>query len=57
MGNRSAAAFDTEDSAELAYWMKNVMPYTEGNDGKDQERSTGSPEYHGTNCPEGHCSH
>jgi len=33
MGNRSAAAFDTEDSAELAYWMKNVMPYTEGNDG------------------------
>lgn len=33
MGNRSAAAFDTEDSAELTYWMKNVMPYTEGNDG------------------------
>lgn len=29
MGNRSAADFDTENAAEMAYWMKNVMPYTE----------------------------
>ena len=29
MGNRSAADFDTEDTTEMAYWMKNVMPYTE----------------------------
>ena len=29
MGNRNAASFDTEDTAELAFWMKNVMPYTE----------------------------
>ena len=33
MGNRSAADFDTENAAEMAYWMKNVMPYTEKNDG------------------------
>ena len=33
MGNRNAASFDTEDTAEMAFWMKNVMPYTEGNDG------------------------
>tara|TARA_B100000780_G_C20868955_1_gene345601 strand:- start:250 stop:390 length:141 start_codon:yes stop_codon:yes gene_type:complete len=25
--NGDAAAFDTEDSAEMAFWMKNVMPY------------------------------
>lgn len=31
--NGDAAAFDTEDSAEMAFWMKNVMPYQGGNDG------------------------
>ena len=33
MGNRTAADFDQDDSKELAYWMKNVMPFVESNDG------------------------
>jgi hypothetical protein len=33
MGNRTAADFDADDSKELDYWMKNVMPFVESNDG------------------------
>jgi hypothetical protein len=33
MGNRNAAAFDEDNSVELAYWGKHVMPYVESNDG------------------------
>jgi hypothetical protein len=33
MGNRSAAAFDEDNTAELAYWGKHVMPYVKNNDG------------------------
>lgn len=33
VGNRDAASFDENNSSELAYWMKHVMPYAEGNDG------------------------
>ena len=32
-GNRDAASFDNNNSAELDYWMKYVMPYTDGHDG------------------------
>jgi len=33
MGNRDAAAFDEDNTAELAYWNKNVMPYVDDMDG------------------------
>jgi len=33
MGNRNAASFDEENTAELAYWNKNVMPYVDNMEG------------------------
>ena len=33
MGNRESSAFDEDNTAELAYWGKHVMPYVESNDG------------------------
>jgi len=33
VGNRDAASFDEDNASEMAYWMKNVMPYVESNDG------------------------
>jgi hypothetical protein len=32
-GNRDAANFDVDNTAELDYWMKNVLPFAEGHDG------------------------
>ena len=29
MGNRDSSAFDEDNTAELAYWGKHVMPYVE----------------------------
>ena len=33
MGNRDAASFDMNNTAELAYWNKNVMPYVDNMEG------------------------
>mgnify|MGYP001180405066 FL=1 len=33
MGNRDSSAFDEDNTAELEYWNKHVMPYVESNDG------------------------
>jgi hypothetical protein len=33
MGNRDSSAFDEDNTAELAYWGKHVMPYVDSNDG------------------------
>lgn len=33
MGNRDSSAFDEDNTSELAYWGKHVMPYVESNDG------------------------
>ena len=33
MGNRDSSAFDDDNTAELAYWNKNVMPYVDNMDG------------------------
>ncbi|CAI8332155.1 MAG: Uncharacterised protein [Flavobacterium sp. SCGC AAA160-P02] len=33
LGNRNAASFDEDNASEMAFWMKNVMPYVDSNDG------------------------